>query len=346
MIFNYRKLLFFLFFFLSFLFFIWSNQFIVTIILILLFDSLTMKFIIKFVKNNLHYTVCKVLKYTSFILSLVFIALFCRVFLFEFYLIPSTSMEKTLLKGDVVIAEKLSLGPKIPKDFSEIPFGEFFFKKKTMKEKNKRLKGFCKIKRNDIIVFKKNKGNRTYIKRVIGMPNETLKIVDSKVFINKKKLAEEKQYVFEYKFKGRNFKKGFILLSNEEYQEFNLKDQIERNIFPKKSKIDEIFPQKKLFDWNRDNYGSVWIPKKDEAIILNEELFFLYKSIIEEETGEEIKHLVDSNSFLLGNKRLKRYVFKCNYYFVLGDNRHYSRDSRAIGFISENFILGKLFFKL
>nr|WP_303318483.1 signal peptidase I [Flavivirga sp. MEBiC07777] len=301
----------------------------------------------RFLKKRLSKDLFIVLKYFYAIFSIIFVALFCRVFLFEIYFIPSSSMERTLSKGDIVVVNKLEYGPKVPNKLSDIPFGNLFNKtnekQKKINPQNVRLKGFDDIRRNDIIVFERPIKHKKLIKRIIGLPGETLKIVNSKVFINDSFLEEKPNYVFEYNYKAVEFKDNTFTLSNIEYENSNFEDKIERTIhFPKK-KVDHIFPKEKIFDWNRDNYGSVTIPKEGVSITLDLKSIYLYKDIIEFETGKKIN--IDINEIHINKEKLTKYSFKDDYFFVMGDNRHYSSDSRSIGFVSQNSIQGKLAFK-
>jgi len=309
-----RVLIFLILICLVFAFLIWSNLWTLTIFLILIFDSITTKFILRFIKKRINSNIYSLLKYVWFFTALIFTAIFFRVFFFEIYFIPSASMEATLKEGDIIIAEKLSFGPTVPNSLSEVPFGNIFFKNDTIRKPSRQLKGVSRIQRNDIILFKKFNGNRTYIKRVIGLPNDSLKILNSKVFINNDLLAEDDNYTYEYRYKNNNINKDLLLLTNREYQKFNSKEKIERNIYPNYSKVDDIFPKEKIFDWNRDNYGDVWIPNKGKYIILNEKTFLLYKQVIEQETNKKVKY-TDGGLFLLGNKEIKKYTFKSNWLY-------------------------------
>jgi len=341
---KFKITLFLLLLFFGILFFTWSGLWGITLILLIIFDSLSIKLIPNFIKNKVPNWFYRISKYCYVFFTLLFFGVFCRVFFFEIYFIPSSSMERKLSEGDIIVVEKLTYGPILPKNLSEIPFLGLLFKSKKIENQcYKRLNGHGNILRNDIVVFKKEEQGRSYIKRIIGLPNETLKIIDSKVYIDNKLLEEKESFTFEYISKNQNQIKKNYLLSNFEHKNFDLRDSLKRNIYNSKSKVQSVFPKEKVFEWNRDNYGEIWIPEKGKSINLDKNIIPFYKNIIESESGLKIKTIKDTDDIFLGNEKINKYVFIHNYYFLLGDNRHFSNDSRFIGFIYKKNIIGKLF---
>jgi signal peptidase I len=106
-----------------------------------------------------------------------------------------------------------------------------------------------------------------------------------------------------------------------------------RNLDTVPELFSNIFPSSYREKWTIDNYGPIFIPEKGTTIQLNEENFRIYGSIIQKYEGI-------SNLEQLGTDRL--YTFKKDYFFMLGDNRHNSVDSRHYGFIPEDYIQGKM----
>jgi len=97
------------------------------------------------------------------------------------------------------------------------------------------------------------------------------------------------------------------------------------------------FPYSK--NWNIDNMGPIYIPKKDVTVDLNVETLPFYKRIIQEYEQNEL--IVNGNEIRINGQPTTKYTFKQNYYWMMGDNRHNSEDSRNWGYVPENHIVGK-----
>ena len=124
-----------------------------------------------------------------------------------------------------------------------------------------------------------------------------------------------------------------------ELQRFEKFDSINRNISKNKTPNESFFPNRITFDWNEDNFGPIIIPKKGAKILLDKKNYPLYKKIIEEYESNEMTR--KDNKFFIQGKELSTYTFKQNYYWMMGDNRHRSEDSRFWGFVPEDHVMGK-----
>ena len=101
----------------------------------------------------------------------------------------------------------------------------------------------------------------------------------------------------------------------------------------------KLFPFIDSLNWSKDNYGPLYIPAKGQSIVLNPKNYAIYASTIQKFENTEI--LNTDTGFYIGNKQVTHYRFKQNYYFMLGDNRSQSMDSRYWGFVPESDIVGK-----
>ena len=308
----------------------------------------------------------------------VIAATLIRTFFIEAYTIPTSSMEKSLLVGDFLFVSKVSYGARIPNTPLSFPFAHhtlpFTEDTKSYLEWIKlpyyRLPGFGKIKNNDVVVFnypmedfRPVDKQENYIKRCVAIPGDTLQVKESTLYINNKMAEKPERMQFKYHVKtdGSGFNPKTIedmgiteggMISNqgdyeltltkessEKIKQFSNVQSLEPYIENPGTYADYIFPMSPNFPWNVDNYGPIVIPKEGNTISLSTKNLPIYKRLIEvyEHNKLEIK---DSAIFINGTKA-DSYKFKMDYYFMMGDNRHNSADSRFWGFVPIDHIVGK-----
>lgn len=304
--------------------------------------------------------------------------LFFRVFFFEAFTIPSGSMEKTLLTGDYILVSKISYGPRIPNTPLSIPFvhQQLPFAENShsfvdwLKIPYLRLFGAPSVKHNDIVVFNYPMEDelpvdkRTYyVKRCVGLPGDTLEVRAGEVFINGKFNDEVENLQFNYRITSTAdtlnsdsihqlgiTEGGRLNKKREFYFNLTLDDVIKlkrlssiKSIEPlvdrKANYNDYMFPENEKYLWNIDYFGPLYIPKAGDSVKLTIDSLPLYKRIISVYEKNDLK--VRNDSIFINEKLCTYYKFKMNYYFMMGDNRHNSTDSRYWGFVPEDHITGK-----
>lgn len=356
----------------------------------------------------------KVVEWVDAIIFAVIAASFIRMFFFEAYVIPTSSMEKTMMVGDYLFVSKVAYGPKLPNTPLSFPFVHQSMPLTNhkvnsylewIKRPYKRLAGFGEVKNNDVVVFNFPEGDtvaikypsqnyyelcrmygrervlsdertfgkiytrpvdkkENYIKRCIGIAGDSIQIIDGQVYVNGSKQEEHpgRQYVYEIITDGSLFSPRVLEklgvakadremitggryrfpLTNAQVEKFKkLKNvvSVKKQIIPAGNADVYIFPHSADYPWNVDNFGPLYIPKAGATVDLNMTNLPIYKRIIQ--VYEKNKLNVKDSVIYINGQPAGQYTFKMNYYWMMGDNRHKSADSRYWGFVPEDHIVGK-----
>lgn len=203
-----------------------------------------------------------------------------------------------------------------------------------------------------------------YVKRCLALPGDTFEIRSNQVYINGKvaKNPENLQHNYHIITDG-------TLLNDRFFERLGISDEDKAQggvgphyILPLTAKMAEsvkslpiikqfemdemmadssnqVFPYSKYCPWSRDNYGPLWIPKAGVTVDLTLENILLYERIITSYEGNTLN--VKDGTIFINEKPVKNYTFNLDYYFMIGDNRHKSADSRYWGFVPVDHIVGR-----
>lgn len=337
-----------------------------------------------------------------------------RTFIFEAYVIPTGSMEKTLLVNDFLFVSKMSYGPRLPNTPLAIPFVHHTAPITGTKSYVEWIKLPYKrlwttpVKRNDVVVFNypvgdtvigeyqsnlnyydvlrdQYGGNReallqrddiivrpvdkreNFIKRCVGIPGDTIQLKEGVLYVNGKPgyVPEASATFYNVQTKGQYFDEDvlkddfnvetdperyqlrvgndmnyMIDLSAQEAQRMKQLPYVQsivKDVIPFNP---NVFPNDTArYKWSEDFYGPIWVPKKGATITLTPENIAFYRRIIavyEHNTLEE-----KDGQFIINGRATDQYTFTMDYYWMMGDNRHNSQDSRFWGYVPEDHVVGK-----
>jgi signal peptidase I len=336
----------------------------------------------------------------------VIAATFIRWLFFSAFVIPTPSMENSLLVGDYLFVSRLHYGTSTPVTPLQVPLTHqtiwgtpFPSYLDWIKLPSYRLPGFTDVKNGDVVVFNlpvehpdlyKKYSNvlpdlhphpadlrSNYIKRCVAIAGDRLEIKDGKVYVNGRQQSEPARMQNEYFISvstavneenvfrkngisdylqftetfddtiAANDEFGYIVKTTsvlaEKLKSYDFVKRIEPILLSKGLKEPFLFPEYAGNDWNKDHYGPLLVPKKGMSIALNEANVSLYGEVIKNYDGNETIAL-EKGQLSQNGKILTSYTFKQDYYFMMGDNRHDSADSRYWGFVPKDHIVGKAVF--
>lgn len=249
----------------------------------------------------------KFLEFWKNLLFAAIAALLIKTFLIETSRVPTGSMEKTILVGDFLFVNKFIYGASSPRT---IPFTNVvlpYFQLPSIREP----------KKGDIVVFE-YPGDRdefkpvqidNYVKRCIGEPGDTIEIIDKVVFLN----GKEAQRPYEIQY-------------------------LNNYVTPKGVPNPRIFPKNSFF--NEDNYGPIVIPKKGDTLYLTFENIEQWRTIIDREYDKRAV-IIEGDKIIIDGVQTNSYILKDDYYFMMGDNRDDSADSRFWGLVPRSKVVGQ-----
>ncbi len=344
-----------------------------------------------------------------------------RTFIFEAYVIPTESMEKTLLVNDFLFVDKITFGARVPQTPISFPFVHNTMPGapttpsyvKWVQLDYSRLPKIRDINRNDVVVFNfpagdtiindpdygsKNpyydvlrspefNGDReklkaqfpilvhpidktdNYIKRCVGVPGDLIQVKESRLWINGQPayVAPNAQTEYLVVTNGKPIPEDFVedslgISTTDATNDFRMIDgrtntylinmtagaaaslknipQVVSVTNYVENTVGYTFPNDVAhFPFSVDNFGPIRIPKKDDILSLNDSTIELYRRLI---TNYEHNTLDKVNGqYLLNGKPATTYTVKQNYYWMMGDNRHRSQDSRYWGYVPETHIVGR-----
>ena len=230
------------------------------------------------------------------------------------------------------------------------------------------IKKFCTtFLLNDIVYIKypikdSTKPVTFFFNRIIGAPGDSLAILDKLIYINGKVIGDTFTIKHNYYLSSNitmdslnrvkyNLREGDRISEKNDYSFSITKlqaDSLSNMAIIKKIELEmekkdnsdlSCFPYSINYKWNMDNYGGIYIPKKNDTLQLDTINIVLYKRLIQDYENNTLE--LKSDSIFINKQYTKTYCVKQNYYFTLGDNRDNANDSRKWGFLPENYIIGK-----
>lgn len=304
-----------------------------------------------------------------------------RGFLIEAYMIPTGSMERSLLVGDFLFVSKLNYGPRIPNTPIAFPFAHHTMPitggkaySELIKIPYKRLSGFEKIERNDVVVFnypveadapynRPVDKRENYIKRAVGVPGDVVEMKQANLFVNGKpgydsndvqkayivftdksglnpQILKDKRMEYSQQYDENGNMVYILFVTKEEIKEVESWSNVSKVIMS--DNPNEAFPKSPLYNWNFHNFGPLKVPAKGDVVQLNDLTLPVYERLITVYEGNTLEKRADG--IYVNGLKTDTYKIQMNYYWMMGDNRDNSLDSRDFGFVPEDHVVGKALF--
>ena len=293
-------------------------------------------------------------------------AIILRTFFFGAYRIPTPSMEKTLLTGDFLIVTKLAYGPRTPMTLS-VPFTDIYMPGINLPWF--RIPGYSEIKRNDIVVFNYPidiapiSVKTNYIKRVVGVPGDRLRVSDKVLYVNGDVGVAFDTYMYHHRVETRDRIRlspakvreagATIVQSGSNSFIINMTPEIANDMrnWPEIDRVEKFVLtdeydtfSRRGFNFssgfrNHDQLNEFPVPYRGMEVELTPENWHIFQDILERYERNIVTR--DGDQFAINGVETNRYVIQKDYYFMMGDNRDDSEDSRYWGFVPDDHVIGK-----
>lgn len=294
-------------------------------------------------------------------------ALIIRAFFFEAYRIPTPSMEQTLMTGDFLVVSKIAYGPRTPMSVC-VPFTSLCVPGFSLPWF--RVPGYDDVDRNDIVVFNYpidiavTSQKTNYIKRCVGLPGDNLSIDDKILYVNGEQARQFSTYQRHHLVKIKENVRlnpnkiqtagGEIVTAQgsnsyiinmtadlaQTIENWSEVESVSYYVLPDdfKEYTRSRFSFARGFT-NHDHLPDITVPKAGQTVQLTSDNWHMYRDIVVRHENNQVEK--NEDEFIINGTSTNSYTFKQDYYFMMGDNRDNSEDSRFWGFVPQTHIVGK-----